>query len=132
MKLHNNDNIEVNLNKHVSTFSLKDTELEFLESYEQIMKPLAQALDILQGGKNTLFGFLVPTLERLKEKLQKRQTQLIEKRSVCIPLMNALLDGITMRFSEVLTDPKAIAAAILIPSLKDLWTENKDILEIGW
>jgi hypothetical protein len=79
-----------------------------------------------------LFGFLVPTLERLKEKLQKRQTQLIEKRSVCIPLMNVLLDGITRRFSEVLTDPKAIAAAILIPSLKDLWTENKDILEIGW
>ena len=41
-------------------------ELELLESYEHIMKPLAQALDILQGDKNTLFGFLVPTLERLK------------------------------------------------------------------
>ena len=98
--------------------------MQFLATYEQIMKLMAQALDRLQGDKNTLFGFLVPTIERLKEKLQKRQTQLIEKRSVCIPLLNAILDGITKRFSGILTDPKATAAAILIPSLKDLWTEN--------
>ena len=44
----------------------------------------------------------------------------------------AILDGIKKRFSEVLKDPKAIAAAILVPALKDLWTEDKDILEIGW
>ena len=107
-----------------------------LKSYERIMKPLAQALDIFQGDKNTSFGFLVPTLERLKEKLKKQQPRLIGKKSVCTPLANAILDEITKRFSGVLTDSKPIAPVILIPSLKNLWTENKfcnfqtDVFEI--
>ena len=113
-------------------FSFKDTEFEFLDSYEQIIKPVAKALDILQGDKNTKFGFLVPTLETLKGRWQKQKNKLSEKHSVCLPLVNAILDGIKKRFSEVLKDPKAIAAAILVPALKDLWTEDKDILEIGW
>ena len=90
------------------------------------MKPVAKALDILQCEKNTKFGFLVPTLEELRKRKQK--SKLTENSSVCLPLVNVILDAITRRFS----DPEAIAAAILIPSMKDLWTDNKVLLDLGW
>ena len=112
-------------------FSFKDNEYEFLETYEQIVKHVAKALDILQGDKNTKFGFLVPTLEELRRRLEKQKTKLTENNSVCLPLVNAILDAISRRFSTVLKDPAAIAAAILIPSIKDTWTDNKELLELG-
>lgn len=95
------------------------------------MKPMAKALDILQGDKNTKFGFLVPTLEELKKRLQKQKAKLIESGNVCLPLVNAVLNGVNKRFFEVLRNPEAIAAAILVPSMKDLWTDDKALLEIG-
>jgi hypothetical protein len=113
-------------------FRFKDTEYEFLDTYEPIMKPVAKALDILQGDKNTKFGFLVPTLEELRKRLEKQKSKLTENSSVCLPLVNAVLDAITRRFSVLLEDPEAIAAAILIPSMKDLWTDDTALLELGW
>ena len=113
-------------------FSFKDAEYEFLDTYELIMKPVAKALDILQGEKNTKYGFLVPTLEELRKRLEKQKSKLTENNSVCLSLVNTILDAIARRFSTVLKDPEAIAAAILIPSMKDLWTDDKALLELGW
>ena len=93
---------------------------------------MAKALDILQGDKNTKFGFLVPTLEELRKRLEKQKSKLTENNSVCLPFVNTILDAITRRFFTVLKDPEAIAAAIFIPSLKDLWTDYKALLESGW
>ena len=95
------------------------------------MKHVAKALDILQGDKNAKFGFLVPTLKEVRRRLEKQKTKLTENNSVCLPLVNAILDAISTRFSTVLKDSAAIAAAILIPSIKDTWTDDKELLELG-
>ena len=93
------------------------------------MKPVAQALNILQGENNDTngyIGYLAPTISLLKEKLAK-------KRSVpnCEPLVNALLSGIGKRFQSIFHDEKIIAAAILHPKFKDQWTEDDNILDRG-
>ena len=59
-------------------------------------------------------------LEELNRRLEKQKTKLTENNSVCLPLVNTILDVISRRFSTVLKDPAAIAAAILIPSITEL------------
>ena len=71
------------------------------------MKAVAKVLDILQGDKNTKFGYLVSTIEKLKEKLQKQKDKLSESRNVCLPLLNAILDGVEKRFLGVFKGPNS-------------------------
>ena len=73
----------------------------------------------------------MPTLEELKRQLEKQKTKLTENNSVCLPLVNAILDAISRRFSTVLKDPARIAAAISTHSIKDTRTDNKELLELG-
>lgn len=58
------------------------------------MKPLAQALDILQGDTGMYMGYLLPVLTILKEKLQKLD---INKFTYCQPLIAAILQGLNNR-----------------------------------
>ena len=47
----------------------KENELEFLEEYVVIMKPIAVALDKLQEEENCYYGCFIPTLLVTKEAL---------------------------------------------------------------
>lgn len=49
---------------------LKDSVLEYLQEYCNVLHPIAQALDILQGESNTYYGYLLPTLLSLFLKFQ--------------------------------------------------------------
>ena len=101
---------------------LKPDEIQFL-------KPIAQALNILQGKynhSNAYMGYLVPTIALLKQKLHKKIGIATVK-----PLVTALLDGIDKRFDYLFDDEKIIAAALLPPNFKDNWTNDQNVLKKG-
>lgn len=108
---------------------LKPAEILFLKDYAQVMKPVAQALNVLQGEtnhSNAYMGYLAPTITILRDKLSKKLDIPAMK-----PLCQALLNGIDTRFELILKDEKVIAAAILHPKFKDDWTTDNDVIEKG-
>ena len=58
------------------------------------MKPVAQAVNILQAEKNMFLGYLLLTIAMLRDKLIAKRTAV----TVCKPLVSALIDGIDKRF----------------------------------
>ena len=81
----------------------KDIELDFIDEYISVMRPVAIALDRLQGNKaesNAFMGALIPTLLMIKQKL----TDLEQSTSLahCSPLASALLQGLEKRFGVLL------------------------------
>ncbi|XP_058628329.1 uncharacterized protein LOC131538472 [Onychostoma macrolepis] len=78
---------------------LNTAELGFLAEYSIVMKPVAMALNLLQGESSVHMGFLLPTLQLLQLVLQ-----LVESTcKVCQPLLKALHGGILKRFGEFIT-----------------------------
>ena len=109
-------------------YRLKTTELDFFAEYCDVMKPLAKALDLLQGeGKTSYMGYLLPTLILLQVKLRAKQHTVL----TCAPLIDALLAGIARRFASVLQDPQLAAAAITHPKFRTGWTQDAAVVERG-
>lgn len=102
-------------------------EKEFLEDYAVAMKPVTQALNILQSEAKMYMGYLLPTICILREKLVSLQTT----RSSCLPLVAAVLAGIDDRFAPIFGDKDAIAAAILHPQFRNTWTDNEAMVDSG-
>jgi hypothetical protein len=93
-------------------------EIAFLREWAQIMGPVAQALDIIQGEETGYLGYLLPTVVATKIKL----TAAREKRPVhCSPLIDALLDGIDKRFGHLLQDLDCQLAAAFHPRFRLKW-----------
>ena len=89
------------------------------------MKPVATALDVLQGEEDTFMGTLLRTIIYLLECLQKEKEKLQKNGKLyMVPLVDALYTGIHKRFDEVMEDEKVIASSILIPKFKDNWTDD--------
>ncbi|RXN34997.1 zinc finger BED domain-containing 1-like protein [Labeo rohita] len=109
------------------TSRLNTAELGFLAEYATVMKPVAMALNLLQGESSVHMGFLLPTLYQLQDKLKKLESSC----KVCQPLLKALHGGILKRFGEVMKEPELIAAAILLPKFRTAWTTNQSILTTG-
>ena len=82
------------------------------------MKPLATALDILQGEVDTFMGSLLPTIVRLTECIKKKKLKESE-RLAFIPLTDAVTDGIHKRFGNIMSNEKVIVSSILLPKFKD-------------
>lgn len=76
----------------------------FLVAYTAVMKPVAMALNILQGESSVHMGFLLPTLYQLLEKLRKLESSC----KMCRPLVDALRDGIQKRFGEMMKGPELL------------------------
>ncbi|XP_029163656.1 uncharacterized protein LOC114935063, partial [Nylanderia fulva] len=83
---------------HCNLQRLTEHEMKFIEEYCQIMKPLAQSLDILQSEKGMYMGYLLPILKTLKEKLEKLNKNEITH---CQSLIAALQQGLNKRFSSL-------------------------------
>jgi len=102
-------------------------EKAFLAEYVGVMKPVAQALNILQSEANMFMGYLLPTISILQEKLNTVHATA----TVCGPLVDALLSAIDRRFEGIFRDKEAIAAAILHPQFRTTWTDNQSVIEVG-
>lgn len=114
------------------TLRFKDTELEFLTLCEAVMKPVATALDILQGEKDTFMGTLLPTIVYLLECIEKEKEKLQRNGKVFkLPLVDAFIAGIHKRFDDVMDDEQVIASSIVIPKFKDCCTDDDLQLQKG-
>lgn len=89
------------------------------------MRPGAKLLDILQGETNTQLGWLLPSVHQLILKLQ----QLHHSLRYCGPLVDALQQGIQIRFKHMFKDPEIIAAAIPLPKFRTSWTNDETIIK---
>lgn len=102
----------------------KETEIQYLEDYCQVMKPLATALDILQGETNTYFGYLLPTLTSLANKWEKMKNDFHGPRHFSANLiLNTCSEALFRRFSSVfeLESNEAVVAAVSLPKFKLRW-----------
>jgi len=92
-----------------------------------VMRPLAQALDILQSQDKMYMGYLAPTIRILLEKLRKQRNVVTH----CKVLVDTLETGILKRFTSIIEDPDVIAAAIVHPKFKNDWSCPEQLLERG-
>lgn len=109
--------------KDLSLPVFKEAELEFLDEYCRVLKPIASALDRLQSENGCYFGDLLPTLLSTNVKLQHLEAE--NRLRHCVPLLQAVTDGFTKRFNHYLNlDPSvndAIMASLAHPFFKLRW-----------
>lgn len=110
----------------------KESELDYLKEYCSVLKPLATALDILQGEENMYFGYLLPCLGSLYMKFKRMES---EGLTVAKPILEACREAFERRFQvyfDFTSDEskKAIIAAFTIPQFKLRWVNNfKDFMK---
>ncbi|XP_052463040.1 uncharacterized protein LOC128020264 [Carassius gibelio] len=102
-------------------------EMGFLVEYAAVMKPVAMALNILQGESSAHMGLLLPTLYQLRDKLKRLESSC----KMCTSLVHTLQQGIQKRFGDIMKEPELIAAAILLPRFRTSWTTEENILNAG-
>ncbi|XP_077380569.1 uncharacterized protein LOC144020710 isoform X1 [Festucalex cinctus] len=93
--------------------AILDQDVRVLEEYWDVMKPVADTLNSLQGEDNAYMGILLPTLLVLKRWLQHQQRgELLYAR----PLVQSLLRGFDKRFVSLFEDQDLLMASALHPS----------------
>ena len=93
------------------------------------MKPVCQALDILQGDKSVSMGYLIPTIAILKEKLINKKGN--ASSAAITTLANALIAGLHRRFAHYLNIGEMIAAVPLHPCFRKGWPINNTQMQGG-
>ena len=87
-------------------------EMQFLKDCCCIVKPVATAIDILQGVKNCDLGCVMPTIKSLMTNVENVPT------SVAVPLNNAILHGFHERLDQYFMHTDFILAANLSSQVK--------------
>lgn len=103
---------------------LTDNDLKFLAEYTRLMGCVARALDILQAEKKMFYGYLAPTIETLRNNIKGEQSG--GGLRYCEPLAKALLEGISKRFDDVVSQEDAILAAVVHPRFRAEWIKHGD------
>ncbi|KAK9533153.1 hypothetical protein VZT92_008328 [Zoarces viviparus] len=97
----------------------KEVELDYLAEYWKILRPIAVAIDRLQGQISCCYGELIPPLFAVLHDLQASNLRHTS------PLLQAILVGFEKRFSsylELKTDVnEAILATVTHPFFKMRW-----------
>ena len=78
---------------------LQAVESQYISEYVKVMRPMVEALDILQGEENVGMGFLLPTLSVLYDKLEYFKKDDTIKQ--CQSLVNGLLYYTAERYAEI-------------------------------
>ncbi|XP_071578926.1 uncharacterized protein [Temnothorax nylanderi] len=84
---------ELGINKPLDEIGFR-----FMEEYLHCNRPLAEAIDILQGEKVASYGYLLPTLISVKNKLLACQKI---KLQFCKKLVSGLLKSLQLRFKPI-------------------------------
>ncbi|XP_043270083.1 uncharacterized protein [Venturia canescens] len=79
-------------------YPLRENDFKYIENYVKCLRPIAEALDKLQGEEFGYYGYVLPTLITTTRKLK----MLTEKPSMYsyLPLIQALITGLETRFSN--------------------------------
>ncbi|KAM7299044.1 hypothetical protein ISCGN_019611 [Ixodes scapularis] len=84
-----------------------------LEKFQPVMKPIANALDILQADDKMYLGYLLPTITATRRRLAA-----LSGLEDCRPLKSAITDGIEKRFTGAMDDTALVISALLITRFK--------------
>uniref|UniRef100_A0A8C5BHX1 BED-type domain-containing protein n=1 Tax=Gadus morhua TaxID=8049 RepID=A0A8C5BHX1_GADMO len=98
---------------------ITDKEYHFVKEYCIVVKPLAMALDILQGEDNCFYGTTLPTLEAL-------MTKTLDLKANLSRMTSGLPDAIKTRFASTLDSKEALLAAVTIPKFKLRWLRDDE------
>ena len=93
------------------------------------MKPVCQALDILQGHKSVSMGNLISTIVILKNKLIEKKGN--ASTAAITALADALIDGLDRRFACYLNNGEMVAVALLHPCSQKGWPINDQQMQAG-
>ena len=97
---------------------LTHSDIVFLKEYAATLKPLATAIDILQGEKNCYMGYVLPTIQSLMSNIQSTPS------SVVAVLKKAVTEGLHARFDHYFTDEDFILATLTHPKFKLSWVDD--------
>lgn len=109
---------------------LKLSDFDFLNEYLLVMKPLADALDLLQGEKKCFLGYVLPTLFGILVNLKK-----LNNLNYCNQLKTEISNGINKRFTKILNlnDDEShpyVLASMSMPNVKLKWVNFSWVNEI--
>ncbi|XP_018493940.1 uncharacterized protein LOC108863813 [Galendromus occidentalis] len=76
---------------------LTPSDISYIEEYLTCAKPIADALDILQGVETAFYGVLLPTLHVVKRQLNSLSRTSLQD---CRPLVEGYLLSVGNRFAE--------------------------------
>ncbi|KAI9550878.1 hypothetical protein GHT06_000219 [Daphnia sinensis] len=121
--LQNFKSLEV-VNKLFSSLThplLTKEDIELLNEYMEVMKPLAVVLDILQGDKGVFLGvgLGLPLITRLKDLLNQRVYLHLG------PIRDRVLEKVDKRFGKLFGDPWYLMEALTHPGFKAHWTKDR-------
>lgn len=104
---------------------LKEIELEYLEEYITVVKPITLALNLMQNEKTCFYGELLPTLVSLKNRLSiLLEINLRHLSNVVTLLINSLTERFKIFFDLAPQANDAILAACFHPAFKLRWLPN--------
>ena len=108
---------------------LRDSDFKFIVEYLQCLRPVAKAIDTLQGEKHCFYGFLLPNIILLRRKLQSIQQD--NNLDYCLMILFDLNRNLERRFKdffEIEGNGKfAAVAAVLQPQFKVRWVRYLSI-----
>lgn len=112
---------------HFDIRPITDSEEVFLKEYITVMKPLAMALDILQGEKVVTAGYILPSLHNLLEEYEQPS---MENLTYTTGVVSAIKCSIYLRFREELNSATFITAAALHPRFKLRWVKAHELTHV--
>lgn len=95
-----------------------EEDFTFLNAYVTVMRPIAIAMEVLQGEKDCFIGHVIPTIRGIEHKLSKVTDKLTA------PLVNALRGGLDMRFKDIMNSDDYNVATMLLPKFKLNYLES--------
>lgn len=98
-----------------------DDEIIILKEYEQLYKPIAEVLDIMQGEEKAYLGMVLPLIRITIKKIEAIEENLIY--SKC--LAKLLKESIHKRFNMDFKNKHYIISAVSFPTFKADWTESE-------
>lgn len=107
------------------TTPLSGSDFKFIAEYLTCLRPVAHAIEVLQGEKECSYGYLLPNIISLRRKLQSVQMQ--GNLECCQRIVAEMIENLQRRFHDFFViegnGKFAAVAAVLQPEFKMRWVK---------